>query len=268
MNADRKSASSAFICVPFFENLTQARPEDYHPHMEKVTGGTGEEQLAASRILAVTEEELKRIILDLHDGPVQQLFAAQAQMGSLQSRLNHGEAIPNDVYQLTFERVSRLLEASLAEIRQFLGTFRPPDFASQSLVEMLHGLFMHHELTTGVVIDFRVLGGQVVPRLPLPSKITLYRICQEALSNAYRHAKAQRQQVSLHILPGQICLTVEDDGIGFEPPPLRGPQATEREEHIGLRGMRDRVDLIGGTFELDSQPGQGTRIEVKVPIHE
>lgn len=268
MNADRKSASSAFICVPFFENLTQARPEDYHPHMEKVTGGTGEEQLAASRILAVTEEELKRIILDLHDGPVQQLFAAQSQLRSLQMRLSRDEAIGSEEYLLTFNRVSRLLEASLAEIRQFLGTFRPPDFASQSLVEMLHGLFMHHELTTGVVIDFRVSGSQPVPRLPLPSKITLYRICQEALSNAYRHAKAQRQQVLLHISPGQICLTVEDDGIGFEPPPLRGPQATEREEHIGLRGMRDRVDLIGGTFELDSQPGQGTRIEVKVPIHE
>lgn len=268
MNADRKSASSAFIRVPLPENLTQARPEDYHPHMEKVTGGTGEEQLAASRILAVTEEELKRIILDLHDGPVQQLFAAQSQLRSLQMRLSRDEAIANEEYQLTFNRVSRLLEASLAEIRQFLGTFRPPDFASQSLVEMLHGLFMHHELTTGVVIDFRVSGSQVVPRLPLPSKITLYRICQEALSNAYRHAKAQRQQVLLHSSPGQICLTVEDDGIGFEPPPLRGPQATEREEHIGLRGMRDRVDLIGGTFELNSQPGQGTRIEVKVPIHE
>ncbi len=236
--------------------------------MEKVNGGTGEEQLAASRILAVTEEELKRIILDLHDGPVQQLFAAQAQLHSLQSRLNHGEAIPNDDYQLAFQRVSRLLEASLAEIRQFLGTFRPPDFASQSLVEMLHGLFMHHELTTGVIIDFRVSGSQPVPRLPLPSKITLYRICQEALSNAYRHARAQQQQVSLHVTPGQICLTVEDDGIGFAPPPLRGPLATEREEHIGLRGMRDRVDLIGGTFELDSQPGQGTRITVKIPIHD
>ncbi|MFZ1400006.1 MAG: sensor histidine kinase [Candidatus Promineifilaceae bacterium] len=236
--------------------------------MEKVTGGTGEEQLAASRILAVTEEELKRIILDLHDGPVQQLFAAQSQLRGLQTRLNRDEAIPNEEYQLTFQRVSRLLEASLAEIRQFLGTFRPPDFASQDLVEMLHGLFMHHELATGVVIDFRVTGNQTVLQLPLPSKITLYRICQEALSNAYRHAQATQQQVQLHIAPHSVVLTVQDDGIGFRPPPLRGPQATEREEHIGLRGMRDRVDLIGGTFELDSKPGQGTRIQVKIPIHE
>ncbi len=240
---------------------------DYDRRMEKFTKGSGEEQLAASRILAVTEEELRHIILDLHDGPVQQLFAAQAQLGAIQARLSHGEAIPNDDYNLTFQRVSRLLEASLTEIRQFLGTFRPPDFASQDLVEMLYGLFLHHELTTGVVIDF-VVEGNTVPHLPLPGKITLYRICQEALSNAYRHAQAQQQRVKLHIAPNQIRLTVQDDGIGFQPPPLRGPQATEREEHIGLRGMRDRVDLIGGTFELDSKPGEGTRITVKIPIHD
>lgn len=227
-----------------------------------------EEHLAASRILAVTEEELKHIILDLHDGPVQQLFAAQAQLHSLQSRLNHGEAIPNDDYQITFQRVSHLLEASLAEIRQFLGTFRPPDFASQDLVEMLHGLFLHHELTTGVVVDFAVTGSDTAPALRLPGKITLYRICQEALSNAYRHAQAKQQRVQLHLTPHEVTLTVQDDGIGFQPPPLRGPQATEREEHIGLRGMRDRVDLIGGSFELDSQPGQGTRITVKIPSHD
>lgn len=236
--------------------------------MEKKIVPTGEEQLAATRILAVTEEELRRIILDLHDGPVQQLFAAQSQLRGLQARLNHHEAVPNEEYQLTFQRVYRLLEASLAEIRQFLGTFRPPDFASQDLVEMLNGLFLHHELTTGVVIDFSVTDSQMAPKLPLPGKITLYRICQEALSNAYRHARARQQRVQLHLAPHEVMLTVHDDGIGFQPPPLRGPQATEREEHIGLRGMRDRVDLVGGTFELDSKPGQGTRITVKLPIHE
>jgi signal transduction histidine kinase len=247
--------------------LTQSQLGDYDRRMETFNAGSGEEQLAASRILAVTEEELKRIILDLHDGPVQQLFAAQSQLSSLQTRLNRGEAIPNEAYQIAFQRVSRLLEASLTEIRQFLGTFRPPDFASQDLVDMLHGLFMHHELTTGVVVDF-VVEGDTMPHLPLPSKITLYRICQEALSNVYRHAQAQQQRVKLKASVSQILLVVEDNGIGFQPPPLRGPQATEREEHIGLRGMRDRVDLIGGTFDLESKPGQGTRIMVKIPCHE
>ena len=64
-----------------------------------------------------------------------------------------------------------------------------------------------------------------------------------------------------------ICMTVIDKGKGFEPPPLDGPLATEREEHIGLRGMRDRVALLGGLFSLASSPGEGTRILVKVPAN-
>ena len=229
---------------------------------------SGEEHLAASRILAVTEEELKRIILDLHDGPVQQLFAAQSQMSALQALTARGETVPVEKYQLTFQRVSRLLEASLTEIRQFLGTFRPPDFASQDLVDILQGFFMHYEMTTGSVVHFTAPVVGTAVSIPLPIKITLYRICQEALSNAYRHAQAQQQHVELQIEPDQVVLTVEDDGTGFQPPPLRGPQATERQEHIGLRGMRDRVDLIGGVFQLDSKPGEGTRIVVKIPIYE
>lgn len=247
--------------------LTQGLGGDYDPFMEKQSSENWEGQLAAGRILAVTEEELKRIILDLHDGPVQQLFAAQSQISALQTRIARGEGVPTAEYQQLFQRVSRLLEASLSEIRQFLGTFRPPEFANQDFVDILQGLFMHHELTTGSEIVFEAVGETAVP-IPLPIKITLYRICQEALSNAYRHAQAQRQSIQLHIAAGWITLTVADDGIGFQPPPLRGPQATEREEHIGLRGMRDRVDLIGGEFQLESKPGQGTRIVVKAPIHE
>ena len=64
---------------------------------------------------------------------------------------------------------------------------------------------------------------------------------------------------------GWVILEVTDDGIGFTPPPLEGPGATEREEHIGLRGMRERVHLVGGQLRLTSQPGQGTQIVVRVP---
>lgn len=221
-----------------------------------------------TRILAVTEEELRRIILDLHDGPVQQLFAAQSQLSALQTRIAHGETISPEIYQLTFQRVSRLLTASLTEIRQFMGTFRPPDFAHQDLVDMVQGLLLHHELTTGQMVELNAMNWNTAVTIPLHVKITLYRICQEALANTYRHAQAKHQTIDLQTTPDGVILTIADDGIGFQPPPLHGPQATEREEHIGLRGMRDRVDLIGGSFQLESKRGKGTRIIVKVPHHE
>jgi signal transduction histidine kinase len=224
-----------------------------------------EDKKAAGRILAVTEEELRRIVLDLHDGPVQQLFAAKSQLSGLELRLQQGEPISHEEYQQVLKRVSRALEAALGEIRGFLGTFRPPDFAKQELVEMLNGLFLHHELTTETAVQFTI--NTTYPPIPLPVKITLYRICQEALSNAYRHAGATEQQVDLDVNESRIRLQVADNGSGFTPPPLYGPEATESTAHIGLRGMRDRVELVNGCLQLESTPGEGTKIIVEIPCH-
>jgi len=107
-----------------------------------------------------------------------------------------------------------------------------------------------------------------IPALNLPAKIALYRILQEALSNSYRHAGVQRVWVRLDAVGDRVRLEVEDKGRGFNPPPLVGPEATERAEHIGLRGMRERVALVGGTLTLHSAPGTGTRIVVEMPTDE
>src|SRR5262249_59175349 len=88
---------------------------------------------------------------------------------------------------------------------------------------------------------------------------------REAWANSSRHAGVGGQEVSLSSQDGWVILEVCDDGIGFTPPPLEGPGATEREEHIGLRGMRERVHLVGGQLKIISEPGQGTQIVVRVP---
>ena len=224
-----------------------------------------DEHLAARRILAVTEEELQRIILDIHDGPVQKLFAALSQVNVLQARAKHGAV---SLEQLTpiLNRLSSLLEGSLGEIKTSLGTFRPPEFARRDLLSVIEGLILQHEESTGYTVDLEAHGA--VPRISLPAKIALYRILQEALSNAYRHAGVKRVRVVLSAADGHVRLEVADQGRGFSPPPLVGPEATERVEHIGLRGMRERVALVGGTFSIESAPGAGTRITVEVPADE
>lgn len=226
---------------------------------------SSDEHLAARRILAVTEEELQRIILDIHDGPVQKLFAALSQVNVLQARAKHGAV---SLEQLTpiLNRLSSLLESSLGEIKTSLGTFRPPEFARRDLLSVIEGLILQHEETTGYSVDLEARGA--VPRISLPAKIALYRILQEALSNAYRHAGVKRARVVLSAVEGHVRLEVVDQGRGFSPPPLVGPEATERVEHIGLRGMRERVALVGGSFSIESAPGAGTRITVEVPADE
>lgn len=226
---------------------------------------TPDEHLAALRMLAVTEEELQRIILNIHDGPVQKLFAALSQINLLEVRAAQG-GVAGEQLTLTLQRVAGLLESSLGEIKTSLGTFRPPEFARRDLLSVIEGLIVQHEEFTGCKVDFQARGP--IPPVSLPAKIAVYRIMQEALSNAYRHAGVNVVSLSLSSSAQALRLEVMDDGRGFVPPPLVGPEATERVEHIGLRGMRERVTLVGGRFTIESAPGQGTRIVVEVPVHE
>ncbi len=237
---------------------------DAPPGVEPVTNS--ENSAAAGRILAVTEEELQRIVLDIHDGPVQQLFAASAQVKLMQLRLQRDEEISAHEWFNYLSQQAELLSSIQQEIRNFLGAFRPPSFPHRELIDILQGLIMQHENFTGCQVDLIVEPADYPASLPV--KIALYRICQEALSNAFRHAGVSKQSVHLRREDALILLVVEDAGRGFEPPPLHGPGATEREEHIGLRGMRDRVTLVNGRIRLTSAPGQGTRIEVSVPANE
>ncbi|MGF1506896.1 MAG: sensor histidine kinase [Chloroflexi bacterium] len=216
------------------------------------------------RILSVTEEELSRIVLDIHDGPVQYLFASLSLLTQIQSQLEACEE-PTAADELlpAVKKTSHMVEEALHEIRSFLGAFRPPEFHTRPLAAIIEGLALQHEDWTGQVVNLEV--GDMPEDVTTHSKIALYRILQEALSNAYRHAGVDQIDVKVWGRDSMIWLQVDDDGQGFTPPPLHGPQATEREEHIGLRGMRDRVNLLGGRFHLYSRPGKGTHIMVKIP---
>lgn len=224
-----------------------------------------ERKLASRRILAVTEEELSRIILDIHDGPVQYLFASLSLLAQAKGQLATAH---EDCEALlpALNRATKLVEQTLKEIKSFLGTFRPPEFHRRSLDSIIESVVIQYEEWTGntVHLDLQT----PIEEVSLPVKIALYRIAQEALSNGHRHAGVKEQWVKLHSEHGNIVLEVIDNGRGFDPPPLEGPKGTEREEHIGLRGMRDRVKLVGGTFRLVSQPGKGAAITVTVPIQE
>ena len=227
-------------------------------------------ELASRRILAVAEEELSRIVLDIHDGPVQNLFAAL----SLITRLQH------EISKLSFEelvggvtdlipivnQVEKQIETTLQEIKYFVGVFRSPEFQRRTFKSICEGLIFQHEQWSEQTVELDI---QTLPEIPLHIKIALYRILQEALSNAYRHSETNRQWVKVWAEDDDttLCLQVMDKGRGFDPPPLDGPEATEHVAHIGLRGMRDRVLLIDGEFRLKSAPGEGTKIEVRIPLH-
>ena len=222
--------------------------------------------LAAKRLLAVTEEELQRIVLDIHDGPVQNLFAALSQLTVLRSRISELQPSPDECVA-TINRTISLLEISLGDIRDLLGTFRAPEFAKNGLSEIIEDIVIQHESFTSCTVTLEMNKSFPKP-VSLPVKIALCRILQEALSNVHRHSGVHEASVKLWVEKRRLILEISDQGHGFEPPPLSGPQATERHEHIGLRGMRERAALIGGELFVESHPGAGTRVRVEIPIHE
>jgi signal transduction histidine kinase len=216
---------------------------------------------ASHRMMQVTERELQRILLDIHDGPVQHMYAALSQLDLLRRGL---EAAGVDDASVR-ERVARirvLLEGGLNEVRSFIGAFRPPEFENRDLVTLLEGLALQHEAMTDTEIELDARGP--LPDVPLPVKIGLYRVLQEALSNAYRHGGAKRVTVRLRrvVRRGEprLRMSVSDSGHGFD------ARAVPVEKHYGLQGMRDRVEMIGGRFRLRSRPERGAMIAVEVPI--
>ena len=219
--------------------------------------------LAGRRLLAVTEEELQRIILDIHDGPVQNLFAALSQLTIVRRRLSE---LPDTAASCAppLNTAIRLLESSLDGIRHMLTVFHAPEFQELELAQMVEELCVQHETLTGLPMACEI--DRALPRVPLVVKIALFRIVQEALSNIRRHAGDAEATLRLHHRAGRLFIEIEDHGKGFSPPPLEGPQATEHAIHIGLRGMRERTATVNGTFTVTSKPGAGTRVHVEIPL--
>lgn len=230
------------------------------------TSGAGAEraehrEIRASRsMMQVTEWELQRILLDIHDGPVQHMYAALSQLDLLRRGL---EPSPDAVERARerIERIRLLLESGLAEVRSFIGAFRPPEFERRDLMTLLEDLVLQHEAATDTAVTLDT--GGPLPAAALPVKIALYRVLQEGLSNAYRHGGANR--VIVHLEPTErqgrpnVQMRIEDNGAGFD------PHAIPVEKHYGLKGMRDRIEMIGGCFSLDSTPGEGTVVTLEVP---
>ena len=216
---------------------------------------------ASRRMLAITEWELQRILLDIHDGPVQHMYAALSQVDLMESALDRSSGLDPEVV-LRKDRIRKLLEDGLNEVRSFIGAFRAPEFEHRPLRQLVDELLLQHEDLTDTQIVLEA--DDDLPAADLPLRIALYRILQEGLSNAYRHGGASKVVVRLRRPwddnPRRLRLDIIDNGAGFDTTNALG------DAHFGLRGMRDRVEMVGGTFALVSSPGEGTTVTVEVDV--
>jgi signal transduction histidine kinase len=147
----------------------------------------------------------------------------------------------------------------MQEIRAISAGLSLPQLKHLTLADTISRVVRTHERRTGTSVALCL--DNIPEEVSLPVKITLYRFVQEALQNAYRHANGTGQEVRVKRAGEQVTVDVVDEGPGFEGIPI-----TDRDEHLGLVGMRERVESLGGLFRIDSRLGQGTIVSARLAL--
>jgi signal transduction histidine kinase len=217
---------------------------------------------SATRATALNERFLRRISSELHDGPAQDLALVLLRLdSSVGTRDGRPAAVSSESRPgLDPDLLQQTLRHALQELRAISAGLRLPELERLTLAEVLARVVHAHEQRTGT--NVRLEHPDDIPRqASLPVKITLYRVIQEALSNAYRHGGGVEQRVRVGYQAGHLTLEVSDQGPGFEV-----SSASENDGHIGLVGMRERVQSLGGTFGVESGSGRGTKIFARLAL--
>ncbi len=205
------------------------------------------------------ETERARLAHELHDTTIQELVALDHRLQMASRELQRGniaraQALLQELRQMGME--------TIANLRRLIQDLRPPYLEDLGLVPSLETLVRNLQEPHSPQMRLEVHGNPV--RLPPDAELALYRIAQEALQNALRHAQAQHIAVILTFTEDEVSLAVSDDGRGFTVPGQ--PDVFTREGHFGILGMRERALLLGGHIHIHSAPGQGTTVVARFPF--
>jgi PAS domain S-box-containing protein len=214
-----------------------------------------EEQLKLVNLQMFTnqEDERRRIAQDLHDDIGQSMTALILNLKTIHSQLIFDREDVGDQIKETIHFV----EDMMRHIRQVLYELRPPTFDNASLAKTLEAFCSSLALSTGLRVVFS--SQHQLPLIPNAQATALYRLLQEGVNNAVKHAKSTSVWINLEYVDGEVNISLEDDGQGFDP--------EQRSSYgIGLQGLQERFLALGGNFDVESAPGKGTRLYGSLPI--
>ena len=215
------------------------------------------ERMLLRNLLNLQERERQTVSHDIHDGIVQYIVGAQMQVEACEATLDPSDEATAAKLTLASEH----LRAAVREGRRLISGLRPPIIDESGLVAAIEDLMGDLERQEGLRVDFDHVG--VDRPLPAHLETAVFRIVQEALTNVARHSQAKYALVELEGTPDRIVADVCDNGRGFD-------RSAVPLDRFGLRGIEERARLFGGHAQIDSEPGQGTRIHVELPceMHE
>ena len=211
----------------------------------------------ARQILSALEEERKKISRELHDEIAQILTGINVHLATLAKE----SAVNTKGLMKTISRTQRLVEKSVNIVHRFARELRPTLLDDLGLIPALHSFMKDFTKRTGIHIRFTASAG--LERLDSARRTVLYRVAQSALTNVAQHAQASRVKVSIHKLRDAIRMEIHDDGKSFE---VERVLFAKRNKRLGLLGMRERVEMVGGSLAVESARGKGTSIRAQIPL--
>lgn len=208
------------------------------------------------QILSAQEEERKRISRELHDVIAQTLTGINLRLATLKKEAS----VTTMGIDRNIARTQRLVEKSVDIVHQFARELRPAVLDDLGLIPALHSFVKLFSQRTRIHVHLKVFAG--VERLDNNQRTILYRVAQEALTNVSRHAQASRVEVSIQKCADGISMKINDNGKSFE---VERALNARGQKRLGLLGMRERLEMIGGSFQIESAVGKGTTITANIP---
>ncbi len=214
---------------------------------------------AAERATALNENLLQRISADIHDGPGQDLGFALMQLKNMDDACAADGQLQQSSWARNLGPARVAVQSALTDLRAISADLDLPDISQLGLVEIAERVVRDFQVKTGCRVTLATELLEVTASFR--AKVTLYRVLQESLANTFRHAQCNDCRVSLQGNPDVLIVEISDKGPGFD------PKTTLEKGRLGLHGMRQRVEVLGGSFDLKSEHGSGTTIRVSLPLN-
>lgn len=199
------------------------------------------------------EEEIKRIAYAVHDEAGQLLVTVHLALADLQRDLPHR-------HRDQIAQIAELLNQIERQLRRYSHELRPTILDDLGCIAAIR--FLAESVSKRVNLPVEVKA-PLIARLPRASEVAVYRLVQEALTNATRHAKASHVSIQVWREDRSLCCSIQDDGVGFD---VRAVQSEGKRRGLGLIAMQERLSAIGGVLSIDSTPGHGTKILIRLPM--
>jgi len=209
------------------------------------------------QILSAQEEERKQISRELHDVIAQTLTGINVRLAALKKEA----ALNTKHLDRNIAHTQRLVEKSVDIVHRFARELRPAVLDDLGLIPALHSFVKIFSKRTHVHVHLKAFAG--IEELEIAKRTVLYRVAQEALNNVSRHAQAGRVELNIQKFHSAAHMEIKDDGKSFQVERTLNAKGNKR---LGLLGMRERVEMVGGTFCVESAPGHGTSVRVEIPF--